>query len=113
MTYTDAVRPGPISARVYVMLGPPLNPQEPRTGPDWFTPSPFFAVEAKGWKPGEPLKVDASAAGFPDKLDAIKPGKYKAQAVVRLNPDTHALERRGERLRGAGRRRARPGRGRA
>ena len=95
MTYTDAVRPGPVSARVYVMLGPPLGRQEPRTGPNWFTPSPFFAVEAKDWKPGEPLRIDASAAGFPDKLDAIKAGDYKAQAVVRLNRDTHALDGEG------------------
>jgi S-formylglutathione hydrolase FrmB len=95
VTYTDDVRPGPISARVYVMLGPALNRQEPRTGPNWFTPSPFFAVEAKDWKAGEPLKVDASAAGYPGKLDALKPGKYQAQAVVRLNPDTHALDGEG------------------
>ncbi len=99
VTYTDAIAPGPISARVYVLLGPPLSPREPRTGPDWFTPSPFFAVEAKDWRIGEPLKVDASAAGYPAKLDALKPGKYKAQAVVRLNPDTHDLDGRGERLR--------------
>lgn len=95
VTYTDAVRPGPISARVYVMLAPPLNFREPRTGPNWFTPSPFFAVEVKGWKPGEPLRVDATAAGFPGKLDELKPGKYTAQAVVRLNPDTHALDGEG------------------
>jgi S-formylglutathione hydrolase FrmB len=95
VVYTEAVRPGPISARVYVMLGPETGPQEPRTGPNWFNPSPFFAVEAKDWKPGEPLKVDASSAGFPDRLDALKAGRYKAQAVVRLNPDTHALNGEG------------------
>ncbi len=51
VTFTDAVAAGPISARVYVMLGPPLSQREPRTGPDWFAPSPFFAVEARDWKP--------------------------------------------------------------
>jgi enterochelin esterase-like enzyme len=95
VVYTEAVRPGPVSARVYVMLGPPLSLQEPRNGPNWFNLSPFFAVEAKDWKLGEPLKVDASAAGFPAKLDALKSGAYQAQAVVRLNLDTHALNREG------------------
>jgi S-formylglutathione hydrolase FrmB len=95
VTYTNAVAPGPITARVYVMLGPPLSPREPRTGPDWFTPSPFFAVEARDWVRGEPLRVDASAAGYPAKLDTLKAGKYKAQAVIRLNPDTHDLDGEG------------------
>src|SRR4051812_28859124 len=50
VTYDAGVRPGPISARVYVMLGPPQGGRgEPRKGPDWFRPQPFFAVEAKDW----------------------------------------------------------------
>ncbi len=91
VTYDAKVHPGPISARVYVMLGPAEGLGEPRNGPDWFNPQPFFAVEARDWKPGEPLKVGRDAAGFPGPLDSLKPGDYRAQAVVRLNPDTHAL----------------------
>jgi hypothetical protein len=94
--YTSEVRPGPISARVYVMLGRADSPTgekkpEPRNGPDWFHPQPFFAVEAKDWKPGEPLRVGAEAAGYPGRLDTLEPGEYVAQAVIRLNPDTHRL----------------------
>ncbi len=95
VTYTAAVHPGPISARVYVMLGPLVARAEPRKGPDWFHPSPIFAVDAKDWRPGEPLKIDATASGFPVKLDAIKPGDYRAQAVIRLNRDGHALDAEG------------------
>jgi hypothetical protein len=78
------------------MLGPakgqPVGPRsEPRFGPDWFRPQPFFAVEAKDWKSGEPLSVGPEAIGYPGKLDALEPGDYLAQAVVRLNPDTHRL----------------------
>jgi S-formylglutathione hydrolase FrmB len=97
VTYTPEVRPGPVSARVYVMLGPvrtvdlPGARREPRFGPNWFRPQPFFAVEARDWKPGEPLKVGADAVGFHGPLDALEPGDYLAQAVVRLNPDTHKL----------------------
>jgi pimeloyl-ACP methyl ester carboxylesterase len=95
VTFTDAVRPGPISARVYVIFGPPIGLTEPRTGPDWFKPQPFFAVDAKDWPLGKPLTIDAKAAGFPARLDKLDPASYRAQAVVRLNPDTHALDGEG------------------
>jgi hypothetical protein len=91
VTYSPEVRPGPISARVYVMLGPADADREPRKGPDWFDTEPFFAVEAKEWKPDEPLSVGEDAVGYPGPLSELKPGRYAAQAVVRLNPDTHRL----------------------
>ncbi len=94
VTYDAGVRPGPISARVYVMLGPAQGGSgEPRKWPDsfWFRPRPFFAVEAKDWKAGEPLRVGPDAVGFPGPLESLAPGEYAAQAVIRLNPDTHAL----------------------
>ena len=91
VSYDAKVSPGPVSARVYVMLGPAVGSREPRTGPDWFRPQPFYAVEAKNWKPGEPLVVGKDAIGFPAPLASLEPGTYRAQAVVRLNPDTHSL----------------------
>jgi hypothetical protein len=89
--YAPELHAGPVSARVHVMLGPAGSALPPRIGPNWFNPQPFFAVEAKGWKPGEPLVFDDHAAGYPGPLSALKPGRYSAQAVVRLNPDTHKL----------------------
>ena len=66
VTYDAGVRPGPISARVYVMLGPAQGGRgEPRKGPDWFRPQPFFAVDAEDWKPGEPLRVGAGCGRLP------------------------------------------------
>jgi S-formylglutathione hydrolase FrmB len=91
ITCDPAIHAQPITARVYVMLGPALGLQEPRRGPNWFRPQPFFAVEARDWKPGEPLEMGESAVGFPGPLADLKPGTYRAQAVVRLNPDTHNL----------------------
>jgi len=89
VSYGEGVHAGPISARVYVMLGPGAGTQEPRKKIDWFHPQPFFAVEAVGWKPGEPLRIsDADAVGFPGKIAELKPGAYQAQAVIRLNRDT-------------------------
>lgn len=91
VTYGPELQAGPISARVYVMLGPTSSARDPRFGPDWFRPQPFFAVDAKDWKAGEPLKVGADAVGYPGPLKDLKPGAYNAQAVIRLNPDTHKL----------------------
>ena len=92
VTYTPEVRSGPVSARVYVMLATGLKPKkEPREGPDWFHPAPFFAIEAKDWKPGEPLRLDTTAIGFPVPLDRLTAGPGAAQAVIRFNPDTHKL----------------------
>jgi hypothetical protein len=91
VTYPPELDRGPISARVYVMLGPGAGSGEPRRGPNWFRPQPFFAVEARDWKPGEPLRIGADAIGFPGPLATLPPGRYAAQAVVRLNPDTHRL----------------------
>lgn len=91
VTYTKAVAEGPVSTRVYVMLEPAGSSAEPRLGPNWFRPQPFFAVDARNWRPGQPLRVDAGATGFPAPLDRIRPGKYSAQAVVRLNLDTHRI----------------------
>ncbi len=91
VTYSTAVSARPVSGRVYVLLGSDRSSAEPRFGPDWFRPRPFFAIDVKGWKPDEPMRVDSKAAGFPDTLDRIPPGNYAAQAVLRLNPDTHRI----------------------
>jgi S-formylglutathione hydrolase FrmB len=81
----------PISARVYVMLGPGSSRLEPRFGPDWFRPQPLFAREVKGWKPTQSVRIDSSATGSPGSLDSLEPGEYAVQAVVRVNPDTHSI----------------------
>jgi S-formylglutathione hydrolase FrmB/uncharacterized protein (DUF2141 family) len=90
ITREKGVRHGPLSARVFVMLAPESG-KAPREGPDWMHPSPFFAVDARDWKENEPLRIDGASAGFPRPLAQLKPGRYALQAVVRLNPDTHAL----------------------
>jgi hypothetical protein len=91
VAYVPAISRTPVSGRVYVFLGPDRSSAEPRLGPDWFRPQPFFAVDVTNWKPGDPLRIDAKAVGFPDRLDRLAPGKYAAQAVLRLNRDTHRI----------------------
>ena len=87
VAYPLKLRKGPFSARVYVFLGPGSSRVEPRFGPDWFRPRPFFARDVKDWKPGQTVRIDSSADGFPGPLDSLEPGDYAIQAVVRLNPD--------------------------
>jgi hypothetical protein len=91
VTCDPAVHREPITTRVYVILGPDRSSAEPRLGPNWFRPQPFFAVDAKDWKPGEPLRIDSRADGFPAALNELEPKRYAIQAVVRLNRDTHKI----------------------
>src|SRR3954447_8718621 len=53
VAYPSKLRKEPFSARVYVFLGPGSSKAEPRFGPDWFRPRPFFARDVKDWKPGQ------------------------------------------------------------
>ncbi len=91
VTYSEEISRTPVSGRVYVFLGSDRSSAEPRLGPNWFRPRPFFAVDTAGWRAGEPLRIDSKAVGFPDRLDRLSPGKYAAQAVLRLNRDTHRI----------------------
>ena len=45
VTYAAALRSEPIKGRVYVFLEPDGSGAEPRSGPNWFRPQPFFAVD--------------------------------------------------------------------
>jgi Putative esterase len=91
ITVAADIATGPITVRTYVMLGPVTAAREPRFGPDWFNPQPFFAVDTRNWNPGQPLRIGPNSLGFPGPLSSLKAGEYAVQAVVRLNPDTHAI----------------------
>jgi pimeloyl-ACP methyl ester carboxylesterase len=91
LTLDPTLRNELVKGRVYVLLGADGSGLEPRFGPEWFRPGPFFAVNVENWRPGEPLRIGSKSAGFPGPLDELKPGQYSIQAVVRLNPDTHKI----------------------
>ncbi len=86
------VHPEPFTGRVYVMLGQ-SGSRAPKNGPNWFAPQPMFAVDVNGWAAGDAVTLadGPKTVSFPAPLGKLKPGKYSAQALMRINPDTHRL----------------------
>ncbi len=82
LTFDPAVSREPFSGRVYVLLFAKDPGENLRASPSWFNPKPMFALDVKGWKPGEPLTVGAGALGYPDPLAKLPKGTYYVQAVM-------------------------------
>ena len=91
VTLDPQVATQPVSGRLYVFLSQRAA-GEPRFGPDWFHPEPFFRLDVKDFRPGTAQTIDDSAAGFPDKLSRLPPGTYRAQAVLANDLDIYSCE---------------------
>lgn len=70
----------PVSGRLYVFLSQHAN--QPRFGPNWFHPEPFFGIDVQQFQPGTSQDVDQRADGFPAPLAQLRPGEYRIQAVL-------------------------------
>jgi len=84
LTFDKAVSAEPFTGRVYVMLSARPMPTLP-SGPNWFRPEPFFALDVKGWKAGDPLTLGENSLGFPKPLSQTPAGSYYAVAVMDMN----------------------------
>ena len=77
ITVDSALAAHPLTGRLYVFLQPvngqQSSSQEPRFGPNWFSPEPFFGFDVKNAAANESLRIDDSADGFPDKLSRLAP----------------------------------------
>jgi hypothetical protein len=86
--FDAAVHNEPFTGRVYLFTSNTLA--EPRIGPDWFAPEPFFAQDVTNWPPGTDLVFGPETAerilGHPRSFSEWKPGSGKIQAVIRFNP---------------------------
>jgi S-formylglutathione hydrolase FrmB len=89
VTYDESIT-DTFTGRVYVMtnLG---SRREPRYGPSWMRPTPFFAVDVSGWKPGKPLVIDQDALSYPGPLSELEAANYAVQAVMRLSRDASEI----------------------
>lgn len=90
VTFTPGVLNRPFTGRALVMLGK-SGQGEPRNGPNWFSPQPFFAVDVKNVKPGAPIVVDEKAISFPAPLSRIPTGEYSVQAVLDTQANSHNI----------------------
>lgn len=78
----------PVSGRLYLFLSQRENP-EPRFGPNWFAPEPFFGINVSGVAPGDRRVIDDAADGFPEPLAKLPAGRYWAQALLDHDFFTH------------------------
>ncbi len=84
VTFDRTVSDQPFTGRVFVLLSK-NRISDLVSGPNWFAPEPMFAVDVKGWKPGEPLTVNGNALGYPYKLADLPAREYDVQAVMDFN----------------------------
>ena len=64
----------PITGRLYVFLSQ-TGRGEPRFGPNWFGPEPFFGLDVAAFQPGASCPIDDRADGFPHKLSELPAGE--------------------------------------
>jgi hypothetical protein len=81
VTFAESVSKEPFTGRVFVFLSQ-SSLREPRFGPNWFKPEPFFARDVERWQAGSVLIFDREALGCPVKMDQLEKGGYSAQAVM-------------------------------
>jgi S-formylglutathione hydrolase FrmB len=92
LTFDRTTHASPFTGRVYVMLFS-AGTTSLQSGPNWFSPRPFFARDVTAWKPGEKLVFDRTAIGYPVTLDRISRGSYSIQAVMDLAPNARSFSR--------------------
>ena len=80
VTLDQSVAHEPISGRLYLFLSTQTR-GEPRFGPNWFNPEPFFALDVQNLRPGASRTIDDAAHGLPGKLSELPPAQYRVQAL--------------------------------
>lgn len=84
VTLDPQVAQSPIAGRLFVFLSS-SNASEPRLGPNWFSPEPFFGQDVEDFQPGASRNIDKSADGYPAALNRLKAGTYYVQALLDLD----------------------------
>lgn len=91
LTYDTSLGVPSFTGRVYLFTTQRRG--EPRFGPNWFQPEPFFSVDVTDWKAGEPIVLHDPQYSFPMRLPDLPRGTYSMQAVMRLNPHAQSVGR--------------------
>jgi len=97
VSFSASVHPQSITGRVFIAISKEEN-TEPRAQVGWWTNSqPLFGVDVSELKPGEPVIIDGSTPGYPQKsLRDIPAGDYYVQALVNVytqfrRSDSHTI----------------------
>ena len=90
VSFPASVHSKAITGRIYVMLSDTESP-EPRFQVGWWgSHPPFFGVDVKKLKPGQPAVVDGSTLGYPTRsLKDLPAGDYYVQALVNIYTKFH------------------------
>jgi len=87
--FDASVTDRPYTGRVYIVTAD-SGSQDPLAAINWFDPQPFFAQDVKNWQPGDTLRFDPGRClGYPNNLDRLPAGRYRARAVIDLNGWSH------------------------
>lgn len=84
-TVDPAAASSPVSGRLVVYLvdqSSSVRDREPVEGPFFEEPQPMYSVAVRGVQPGEAIAVGEDAVFFPVPQNELKPGRYRAQAVL-------------------------------
>lgn len=81
LSFDPVVSKRPFTGRVFVMLSKAKVQQLP-SGPNWFKPEPFFALDVQDWKPGQTLVLDGRALSYPYPLAKLPADTWSIQAVM-------------------------------
>lgn len=82
LTFDRSACREPFTGRVFVLLTKKDPGSSLPTSPNWFRPEPFFALDVKGWKPGETITLGQNSQGYPTPLAGLARGKYHVRAVM-------------------------------
>jgi len=78
---------GPFTGRIFLFASQQPD-GEPRFGPNWFKPEPFFRLDVQDMRPGESRSIDDRAAGFPAPISRLAEGNYRVQALLDHHRDS-------------------------
>jgi S-formylglutathione hydrolase FrmB len=90
LTFDRSICEKPFTGRVYVLLSKNDAKSLP-SGPNWFKPEPFFALDVKDWRPGQVAVLDERAIGYPYSLAKLPKETYTVQAVMDLDPGARSF----------------------
>lgn len=77
-----SIQPGMKRVLVFAQPAAGAAAGEPRLGPNWFRPDPFFGLDVPTAAAGKTYLLDDSADAFPAPPSKLPAGKYRLQAVL-------------------------------